>query len=534
MTHVTVNRTPATGGTPVQWQAFTLVGTSIGAALSDANDGTYLESGASLATVRQQLAYAIFSPLNLPSGAVIEYIQPVVRERHGQGGHITVAELHARDSYGVHKTAWSLAPIGANPADNTWRTTNGPIYFKAADGTEWTDCQQDSFTAVIAWGPRWWDVYFSTIDVKPALSRIELIVAYRTDPPCTIGGTGTAPVSDPRPPVTWESGQVQEAYRVVVVAVGTVDGSGRSAGSATFDPATVAAPAYDSGKVYSALTETVVTRHLTPGFSYYNYVRVWGPSIGTRELFSPWAVSGPYAVSQVVAKAPTIVITEDTSTYSLNVAVTRVVPGGAEVAPAYYSLQSYDQDTSTWVDVQGAQRFSGPGPWSYFDSTRSASDTVKYRVRGVYITAGAIEVGSTWVEATIVVTNRGEWWIRDPSNAFLNIPVDLVDYSETIPKPQEVAYGAGAHAATVTHQGVRAGQHKVKIRTLTKVSYDALRSLLDSGRSLVLVSVFGDAWRVQLADNAEVTIVRAAPTASDTTPVRAFRMLILNFIEVER
>lgn len=534
MSTVIVTRSPIAGGTPSPWQSFTITGSaSVQAALADSNDGTYIESGSSLATVKQQLMYVIFAPLDLPDGAVIEYIQPVVRERHGQGGWLTVAELHARNSSGVHKTAWSQAPIGTNPADNTWRNTNGPIFTKAADGTEWSDCDPATFTAVLAWGPNWYDTYYSSITNRPALSKVDLNVAYRMPPGTVINGPGGA-IDDPRPPVEWETGQTQIAYRVIVVAVGAVDGSGRTAGSTSFDPSTVVQPAHDSGKVYSAVTETVVTDHLTPGASYYFYVRTWAPSIGSTEMPSSWTATGPHAVSAATVTPPTLDLSENTASYSVQAAVTRVAPGGGETAPTYYSLQRWNADEEVWEDVQGAQRLSGPGGWSYFDSTHSAGDTVSYRARGVYVTTTDVEVPSAWVTDELVVSNLAQWWLRDPTDYTLNRRIEVASYSESIPKPQEVAYGAGARGATVTHQGVRLGVHKVGVRTLTRADRLAVRALLDSGRTLVFVTAYGDAHRVQLSDSTEVSIIRAEPIDGETTPIRDARVFNCSFIEVER
>ena len=533
---VTVTRTPvASGSGGGVWQPFTIIGASTAhAALSDSNDGTYIRSGGNLATVRFQLIYCIFAPLNLPTGAVIEYIQPVIRERHASGsGWMTVAELHASNATGQHKTAWSQAQIGTNPADNQWRTTNGPIFTKAADGTAWSDCDQRTFTAVIVWGPRWHDVYYSTIATPPELTRVELVVAYRT-PPGTGVNEPSGPIANPQPPVEWETGETQEAYRVIVVPVGSTDGSGRTAGSASFDPSTVVNPSYDSGKVYSATTETVVTEHLPPAASYYFYVRTWAPSVNNVEMPSPWTFSGPFAVAADTVTPPELLLSEDADSYSVQVAVTRVAATGSEVDPTYYSLQRWNEITSAWDQVQGAQRLSGPGGWSYFDSTHGAGATVLYRARGVYVSPTLVEVPSAWVEDTLVVSNRGEWWLRDPTDHTLNMQLHVAGYSESIPKPQEVAYGAGARGATVTHQGVRLGVHKVRIRTENRTEYDDFRTLIESGRTLVLVSVYGDAWRVQLADQTDVEIIVAEPLDAETTPIRHLRVFSATFIEVER
>lgn len=535
MSTVIVTRSPVASNVVSGRQAFDIVGSSsVNAALADSNDGTYIQSGANVATASVQQVEVRFAPLNLPTGAVIEYIQPVVRERHGQGGHLTVASLHANNATGAHKTPFSLAATGANPADNVWRTTNGPIFQKASDGVEWSACDPATFAATIAWGPRWWDTYYSSIAVRPAISKLDLLVAYRLAPVCTINYPSAGSIADPRPTVSWGSSGQQEAYRVIVVASDATDGSGRTVASANFTPETVSAPAFDSGKVYSSLVEAVASQHLTPGATYHFFVRSWAPSIGSTEMPSAWASVGPVAVTAETVTPPSISVVEDDASYSVQVTVTREAPGTDETAPTYYSAQRWNGETAAWEAVTAAQRLSGPGPWSYFDSARAAGETVLYRARGVFITAASVEVPSAWVQDSVVVTNRGQWWLKDPTDHTLNMEIEVREHRETIPKPQEVAYGAGARGATVTHQGVRRSQHRVSVRTLNAATYTALRELVDSGRSLILCSVFGDAWRVQLGDGAEVEIIRAQPIDGETTPIRAARLVNMTFIEVER
>lgn len=145
-----------------------------------------------------------------------------------------------------------------------------------------------------------------------------------------------------------------------------------------------------------------------------------------------------------------------------------------------------------------------------------------------------IEVGSTWVAGSAALTTRNQWWLKDPLYPALNMAIEVADYSATVPKPQEVAYGAGADGATVIHQGVRLMVHKVKIRTLSAAAYASLRALLDSGRTLILESVFGDSWKVQLGESTEVQIIRAHPVAGETSPIRDARFVNCTFTEVER
>lgn len=532
MSSVIVTRAPIASGTASQWQPLTPVGAATAhAALSDSSDATYIESAATLATTKRQRTWVQFAPLALPAGAVIEYVQPLIRERHGVGGWLTVSEIHASNSSGRHKTAWSQAALGSNPADNVWRSTYGPIYTKAADGTEWSDCTDSTFTAVLSWGPNWYELYHPSIVTKPALSKVDLVVSYRVPPTVAITSLGGS-ITDPRPQVEWDSGETQEAYRLVVVAAGTVDSSGRTAGSVNFNPAGVQTKAYDSGKVYSAVETAVVQTHLPPGSTYYIYVRVWSPGIGSREMPSLWGFVGPLSIATETVQQPLLTLTADNDTYTVRATVTRQNAQSPNMTPTFYALQRLT--SNGWEDVQGAQRLSGSGPWAYFDGTHAANETVKFRARGVYQRASGTEVPTSWVEATYVVPNRGEWWLRDPADHTMNTRIEVASYAETIPKPQEVAYGAGAKGATVTHQGVRLGVHKTKIRCLDADNYQRVRALLETGRTLFLVSVFGEAWRVQLAESTEVEIIRAEPLDNETTPIRNARVFTCNFIEVER
>lgn len=533
----------ASAGTPAGWEPFTLVGSTMTTALSDSSDATYIVAHGALVSLSRELAYVVFANPAVPSGAVIEWVSPMLRERHGVvGGYLTAAEIHATSTAGQHKTSWSLAQTGTNPADGVFYTSMGPLHLKAGDGKEWSDCDQDSFTAVIAWGPNWFDASVVAAPY-PQAAKIELVVSYRRPPTVTISSPSGV-VADPRTTVVWQTIETgvaaeanpslntqQEAYRLIVVPSGTLDGASVAAGAAGFNPETAVTVSHDSAKTYSAVTTARVTTQLSPGTSYWFYVKAWQPPVGSREMTSAWTGVGPYTVTTAFTVAdPTVNATQVTNSSSVLVTITASVVGGGETAPSFYQLQK--RVNGLWRDVENYTRLTGAGPWNFTDSASGAGPT-SYRARGVYIASATLDVPSPWVSANLTVNAVYAWWLKDPTNPTLDMVIDVIEHAETIPKPQEVVYPAGATTATVTHQGVRAGVHRVRIRTTNATAYNGLRALLDSGRTLVLTSVFGDAWRVQAADGAEVSIVRAQPTVGELTPIRALRVITVTFTEVD-
>lgn len=375
--------------------------TALPVLLSDGNNASHITASPTLTTARNQAASIVFAALGIPAGGVIEWIAPVVTEAHyPDSGYFTVAELHASNGVGQHKTPWSLTQTGATPADGEFRTSIGTVHPSASDGVTWSECDDDTFTALVAWGPVWYDVT-STVTAPPRLAELALLVSYRNAPTVTItspAGTQT----NPRVPIVWsvlEGGVLaeaspaldtrQESYRAIVVLDGELDGAAVAAGDPGFDPTTATA-AFDTGRVYSATTAVTVTSHLSPA-DYWFYVMAWQPPVGATEMASDWAEVGPITVDvssvlpggAAAVAAPTVTVVEDNATYAMDITVTRVAPGIGEVAPTYFVVQRLDG--GVWTDLQGATNLTGAGPWTVSDSSPPAGQTAQYRARGVYV-----------------------------------------------------------------------------------------------------------------------------------------------------
>lgn len=533
MTEVTRGPVASTTNTSLGVSPLTVVGAaSVHAALADSSDVTYVTTSTSPSTARAQMSDVKFASLALPAGAVIEWVKPVVREAHTGTTYLTVYLVYARSYDGFpHSTANSRSPIGSNPGDNVFRTTDGPVFTKASDGVKWHTLDPSTFSAQLLIGPA--NNFPTSTITPPKMAKIDLVVSYRVAPTVTSITPAAGSTGDTQPAVSWLTGETQEAYRVVVVTPSQQDSSGRTPGSVGYDPSTVAQPVWDSGKVYSATQSAVVTNHLDNGSGYFIYVRSWAPAVNNVEMASAWTTAGQVNVANLNIASPSIMVADDVAAYTLKVTVTRVAPSGGEVAPLYYTLQR-QADDGTWADVAGATQLSGPGEWQYYDPLAAPGNNQAYRVRGVYVTASNKQVGSPWVEVTGMLVDRHQWWLRDRVDSSLNQRLSVASHQEIIPKPQEVAYGAGARAATVTHQGVRASRHQVVLRAPDASSLADLRALIDTGRTLVLVTAFGHTAQVQVGESVDKTLVKAQPLTNEQTPIRNYHMLGLELIEVEQ
>lgn len=532
MTEVT--RTPTSSSTPTGfgYSALTIVGAaSIHAALADGSDVTYVTTSTNPSTVSLQRSEVQFAALALPAGAVIEWVKPVIREAHTGAPYLTVAYVFARSYDGFpHTTPNSTAQVGANPGDGVLRTTDGPVFTKASDGVKWHTLDPSTFAAMIVPGPK--NGFPTSTITAPRIAKFDLVVSYRVPPTVASITPAAGTTSETKPAVTWSTGQTQEAYRVVVVTPGQQDSLGRTPGSVGYDPSTVAQPIWDSGKTYSATQSAVVGVSLDNGTSYYVYIRSYAPAVNGVEMASAWTTAGVLSIAGLDVAAPTVTVLDDTDSYTLRVSITRVAPAGAQVAPLYYTLQRLDED-NVWADVQSAAQLSGAGGWQYYDTLAVPGNSHSYRVRGVYLTASSREVGSPWVEVTATLADRRQWWLRDRVDQTMNRRLSVASHGETIPKPQEVAYGAGARAATVTHQGVRASRHQVVLRAPDTTVLADLLALIDTGRTLVFVTAFGHVAQVQVGDNISKSLLKAQPLTSEQTAIRNYHLLGLELIEVE-
>jgi hypothetical protein len=429
-----------------------------------------------------------------------------------------------------HNTPSTTAQVGNNPGDNVLRSTDGPVFTKAADGVKWHTLDPATFAAMLVPGPRRFPE--STI-TAPKIAKLQLVISYREVPTVSSIEPSAGTTSETKPAVTWDTGETQEAYQLIVVTSVQQDSSGRTPGSVGYDASTVSQPVWDSGKTYSATQSAVVGVSLDNGEDYYIYIRSWAPAVNNVEMPSAWTTDGLLSISGLDVAAPSVSIQEDADSYTLRVSIERVAPVGAEVAPLYYTLQRLDSD-NVWQDVPTASQLSGAGGWQYYDPRSEPGNTHSYRVRGVYLTASQKEVGSPWVEVSAALADRRQWWLRDRIDQTLNRRVTLAGHEENVPKPQEVAYGAGAFGATVTHQGVRASRHQVTLRAPDAETLADLRALIDTGRTLVFVTAFGDVYQVQVGDNITVALVKAQPTSGESTGIRNYHMLGLELIGVEQ
>jgi hypothetical protein len=166
-----------------------------------------------------------------------------------------------------------------------------------------------------------------------------------------------------------------------------------------------------------------------------------------------------------------------------------------------------------------------------YDYEATNGVAVTYRARAYRFDVDGFAAGD-WVTASPVTLSAARWWVKDPLNPSVNLPVSVVEWRRTIPKPMTVDDGIDTDTAIVVHGGVRSDRIDGKLRTLDKAAYDSLMGLLRGGRTLLVQGVLAEQWYVQ---NGDITldIVHASPTPGEPFPIRHAHELNVTFVEVE-
>jgi hypothetical protein len=194
-------------------------------------------------------------------------------------------------------------------------------------------------------------------------------------------------------------------------------------------------------------------------------------------------------------------------------------------------------DTTTFVDLVGAT-WTHTGTVDHlvtvidlydYEATLGVSLTYRARAYRTFVDGYA---ASDWVQDAPVTLSPGRWWIKDPLNPDVNMPVSMVEWSRSAPKPMTVDDGIDSTTAIVVHGGVRSERIQATIRTLDKASYDKLVALLKGGRTLLVQGVLGAQWYVQPGD-IQFDIIHASPVAGEGFPIRHAHEIGVPFVEVE-
>jgi hypothetical protein len=213
---------------------------------------------------------------------------------------------------------------------------------------------------------------------------------------------------------------------------------------------------------------------------------------------------------------------------------------GVLVANPTFESQQYtvgpanfvDNEVNTWTRV-GSTAYMQMG-LTVDDNEAPLGTAVRYRARA-WKDDGTDQAAGSWVldSAGPYTISPTSWRLKDPLVPASNVSVSVVACQPERIKPQIVTQGIGASVATVTHSGLRGYQIDVTFRTDGRAAHNALMALFESGHTLLLQSVLGEQWYVQLGERLQIPIIKAAPAVGETTPIRFLREFGLMFNEVE-
>lgn len=527
---------PDTSSVPAGRSSPVLVGeTTIPLALDDISDASRIDASTTVATAQNTQVVLNLQDAIQTDQVVVEYVQPVMRARRSPfSGWLTVAQVIGVDSDGVeHPGSYNAGPPGQTTQyqDYVWRQHLGATSQRASDGTLWNEC--DTFKLLVTYG---WPSYITPVitgGTTPGLSYAALKVVYRVAPAATI----TAPsgtVTLPRRTLVWSTTDLQSAWRAVLVRSDQLDAAGLAPANSSFDPATVAAPQYDTGKVHTAVGEFAPPESagMIDGVAYYWFVRVWSVgNYGVEAVSLLWARSSLISAELPVVAAPTVTASTSSDWGTVQVAVADAVPGGGEETPDSYVLERLE--SSSWATVDAWAH--GAGTRVFHDADLAFDQTGQYRARSLWADGGGIVHVSAWDERSETMAQLADWWLRDPGNYQNNMALHVSAMRRTVTRPQAVEYPVEAGSkAIVTHTGSRGDSIAASLWALTSLELSRLEALLAVDRTLTLMSPEGRSWRVQPGSAVNIEIIRAQRTVGlPGSNSRKIHKIEVTFTEVD-
>lgn len=121
---------------------------------------------------------------------------------------------------------------------------------------------------------------------------------------------------------------------------------------------------------------------------------------------------------------------------------------------------------------------------------------------------------------TFATTSPSQWWLKNPLDPTKNTPIDAIEWNPSKPIAAGTFYPRGRTTAVVASGDQWGWEGTLKTRCLNQARYTATITLLTSKATLLLQDVLGRQWYVRVTDDPKESIVEAAPTPFEVTPVR--------------
>lgn len=193
-----------------------------------------------------------------------------------------------------------------------------------------------------------------------------------------------------------------------------------------------------------------------------------------------------------------------------------------------------------WLPVVGLRGqqvvppYTGGGPrMSFTDPAPPQHEEIAYRVRVIDEPAPTFESTSTeWVESAPVSVETDTWWLSTLS-ADKRFALEPSDAGWVQDRPGTIASGVGRSLHVTTKDVLKSREINVEVLTKTQTELDDLRTVLDTGETLIMSDVHGRSTLVEPTGQVGTTQVRSAAYGGETAPVGRTYATTFTLVEVE-
>jgi len=208
------------------------------------------------------------------------------------------------------------------------------------------------------------------------------------------------------------------------------------------------------------------------------------------------------------------------------------LPGGFTAGG--FIIERSDDGEVTWVEITGATRdepytLTNPAdPFAtVYDYEMPLGLDVSYRALTL---ASSVYSDYSSIESTYLDVRT--WWLKDPDDPTVNMPVSVIQWSPKRPVRAGTFYPRGRTTAVVSAGAIYGAEGTLVIRVLNRADYLALCSLLTAKKALLLQSVLPQQWLIRINGDIQDSFVKATPDDSETTPVRFAYEVSASAVEV--
>lgn len=473
---------------PAGW---TTAGGNADVVVADANDATYVQGPTYAPDPARGLILGLTNG-TIPAGALIVGVRVRTRAKD--------LSTYPWDSQGRIYLALPGASLGSYVATAYGQTAitdyTGGYGTSQPGGGPWTQQGLDDLQLIFTT----YTDYFGS-GIRFYMAAVDVL--YNERPVVT--PTAVSPFGASRPSVSWTiadpEGDPQQAYDVAWFSSAVYSAGG-------FDPATSGAAVYRSFEVTSTTQNHQIPVDLVNGTTYKAYVRVRQPDVSGQAHWSEWAASNAVTINVTPPAAPTLAAINNSTNWAVARNIFTATKNNSESGTRLIIEYSDDHGVS-WKVHPAMADVTFTGTTTLGDYEFPLGLARRYRAK---VVVGNGTVGSAYsnvITPTVPGVAYQKWWLKDPYDPIFNISPRISDFSIAAPRPQAVHDPIGRTEHVVITEGVQGATGSFTIQTHSQIEYVALRALTGSGRVLLLQSVHGQQWYVQLGESDDYELVHA-------------------------